>query len=72
MAQLQKSHTSLTVTLGSDRVSATLAHGASQSGERLAAGFKQHPETEILELLIMGCAYNFVSSRRPAPQHSGG
>ncbi len=71
MGQTNKPYVSLTATLGSQRLAATLACAEAAPQNRLARAFCQHPETEIVELLITGCLHNFHSGRGGTPRLLG-
>ena len=51
----------MTATLGTERVAATLAFAEPVARKRLAAHGLQQPETELVELLVTGCAREFRS-----------
>ncbi len=72
MGQSKKQYVCLTATLGTERVAATLAYAVPVSAKRLAAHCLQQPETEILELMITGCLYDFHWARGKAPRLPGG
>ena len=72
MDQTRKSYVCLTATLGAERVAAKLSCAAPVARNRLAADFTLHPESEIIELLIMGCVYDFHSHQGRPPRHYAG